>query len=121
MKEVSVVISTYSRKRLGQVLECLGSLRKQSLLPKEIILVLDPDQQLIEFYKSRLPSFVKILVSEGFGLSLARNKGIKGARSEIVAFIDDDALAKNNWLEKLVENYGKVLVQFGSRRNWIGC
>jgi glycosyltransferase involved in cell wall biosynthesis len=73
--------------------------------PDEIILVLDPLPELIDFYKSRLPEGVKIAVSRKFGLSNARNMGAKNAIGEIVAFIDDDAMADERWLENLVRNY----------------
>ena len=105
MKKVSVVVSTYTKDRLGWVLDCIDSLKEQSLPPKEIILVLDPDQDLIEFFKFRIPSSIRILVSESGGLSNARNVGAKNAEGEIVAFIDDDAVADKAWLENLVENY----------------
>jgi glycosyltransferase involved in cell wall biosynthesis len=104
-KDVSVVVSAYSEERLDYVLGCVSSLRRQSFPPKEIILVLDPDQQLIEAYRDKVPSFVKIIASEGFGLSNARNAGVKNAQGEIVAFIDDDAVADVDWLKNLVRNY----------------
>lgn len=105
LKEVSVVLSAYSRDRLDQVLDCISSLRAQSLLPKEIILVLDPDQGLVDFYRFRLPDYVKVVVSEGFGLSKARSAGVKKAEGEVIAFIDDDAIAEKDWLKNLVKNY----------------
>lgn len=100
-----MVISTYAMDRLGYVLGCIESLKKQTLLPMEIILVLDPDQNLIEFYKSHMRDDVKIVISKGYGLSKARNAGVKNAEGEVVAFIDDDAVADKDWLENLVENY----------------
>jgi glycosyltransferase involved in cell wall biosynthesis len=104
-KEVSVVISTYTAERINYVLECIRSLQKQTLPPKEIILALDPDEKLVEFYKLNVPDNVKIVVSEGYGLSYARNAGVKSAEGEIIAFIDDDAVADDRWLETLVRNY----------------
>jgi len=100
-----VVVSTYAMDRLSYVLGCIESLKNQTLLPREIILVLDPDKSLIEFYESCMPGDVKIVVSEGYGLSNARNAGVKNAEGEIVAFIDDDAIANENWLESLAKNY----------------
>ena len=105
MKEVSVVVSTYSKARLSYLLDCIESLRKQSFKPVEVILVLDPVPDLVEFYKSRLSDDVKIVVSENCGLSNARNAGVKSARGEIIAFIDDDAVADERWLKNLVKNY----------------
>ena len=93
LKEVSVVVSTYSKDKLSQVLDCIKSLKCQSLPPKEIILVLDPDKDLVDFYKSCIPDGVKIVVSNQYGLSEARNTGVRNAEAEIIAFIDDDAMA----------------------------
>ena len=139
MKQVSAVVSTYSVDRLGQVLECIKSLKSQTISPREIILVLDPDQDLVSFYESQRLNGVKIIASERFGLSEARNAGVKNAKGEIIAFIDDDAVAEKNWLEKLVYNYydpfvvgvgglirplwdGKGPAWFPEELNWIfGC
>jgi len=100
-----VVISTYSKGRLSYLLDCIESVKKQSLKPYEIILVLDPYPDLVEFYRSKLPEGVKVVMSEKCGLSNARNAGVKSAKGEIVAFIDDDAIADESWLENLVKDY----------------
>jgi glycosyltransferase involved in cell wall biosynthesis len=110
LKGVSVIISTFSIDRANYVANCIKSLRKQTLLPEEIILVLDPDEALLEFYKSCMLHDVKIVVSEGYGLSYARNAGVKNAKGEIIAFIDDDAVADERWLENLVKSYDNPLV-----------
>ncbi len=68
-------------------------------------MVLDPSDELIDFYKRRVPSFVKIVVSNGIGLSHARNTGIMKATGNIIAFIDDDASADPRWLENSIGNY----------------
>jgi len=103
--KISVVISTYSKDRLGYLSGCIRSIKKQSLKPDEIILVLDPDPDLVEFYESKLTEDVMIVVSKKCGLSNARNAGIKRAKGEIIAFVDDDAVTDENWLENLVKNY----------------
>jgi len=68
-------------------------------------LVLDPRKKLVEFYKSNVPSDAKIVVSKRIGLSYARNTGAREAKSDIVAFIDDDAFADERWLENLTRHY----------------
>ena len=105
MRNVSVVISTYSKERARYLSECIRSLKNQSLKPDEIILVLDPFPDLIEFYKSRFSNDVLIVVSEKRGLSNARNAGIKNANGDIICFLDDDAVADEKWLENLVKSY----------------
>lgn len=90
---------------MDYVQRCIGSLKNQSSACKDIILVLDPDKDLVDFYKNLLGNDVRIVVSGKRGLSHARNAGVRGARGEIVAFIDDDAVADKNWLSKMVSNY----------------
>ncbi len=109
-KGISVIISTYSTKFKDQVLSCINSLKKQILTPNEILLILDNDHELVSFYKQIVPAEVKIVESDGFGLSYARNTGVKHASSEIVAFIDDDAIADKNWLSNLLNNYSEPSV-----------
>ncbi|MEM1582876.1 MAG: glycosyltransferase family 2 protein [Candidatus Bathyarchaeia archaeon] len=104
MSNISVIISTYSKERLHHLLDCIDSLKKQSLSPAEVILVLDPDPDLVEFYERKL-SGIRVVVSQERGLSNARNTGVKNANGDIVTFIDDDAIADEKWLENLAKNY----------------
>jgi glycosyltransferase involved in cell wall biosynthesis len=110
MLGVSVVVSTYTAERLRDVLRCLSSLREQTLPPAEIILVLDPSETLLRRYRSRVPVNVKVISSDKVGLSHARNAGVRKAEGEIVAFVDDDAIADKKWLENLVKLYDDPLV-----------
>jgi len=105
LTSVSVVISVYSVDRANDVADCIASVKKQTYPAKEIVVVLDPDDSLLAFYKERLDSDVKLVVSGSFGLSAARNMGIKNSSAEIIAFIDDDAVADSNWLKHLVSNF----------------
>lgn len=127
--KVSVVISTYTKDRCKDVLRCINSILNQTLKPDEIILVLDPVEDLIEFYKEKVPREVRVVASSGFGLSNARNTGIMNASGDIIAFIDDDAWADMYWLERLIENYqdgnvwgvgGKIVPVFDEKRpKWL--
>ena len=46
-----------------------------------------------------------ILNEKNLGLSESRNKGIKGAKGDIIAFFDDDAVADVDWLKELERMY----------------
>lgn len=112
---ISVIISTFSIDRVELVKNSIRSLLVQTLKPDEILLVLDSDKELLQFYKSNISDGVKIIDSETTGLSNARNVGIKYAQGEVVAFIDDDAEADSHWIETILENFKKedVLVVGG--------
>jgi glycosyltransferase involved in cell wall biosynthesis len=126
--KVSVIVSTYSVERFSDVIRCLNSIEEQTLKPHEVLLVLDPVDSLVKFYRENVKN-AKIVVSDSFGLSAARNKGIMESSGEILAFIDDDAWAEKDWLEKIARNFrdervfgvgGKIVPVFDSRRpRWL--
>ena len=107
-----MIISTYTNERIEDVERCIKSLKNQTTKPEEIILVLDPIKEVVDFYRKRIGEYVKVVESDGFGLSNARNKGVEVASKDVVAFIDDDAWADKRWLESLLEN-------FNDERVWV--
>lgn len=106
MKEhllVSVVVCTYNRADYLDV--CLLSLQRQSYPNYETIVVNGPSTDETNKVLAKYPAVKVILQKELNGLSFARNLGIRVAKGEIVAFIDDDAVADARWLEKLAAGY----------------
>lgn len=99
----SVVVCTYNR---GKYLErCLNSLRQQSYQNYEIIVVNGPSNDETDSVLDKYPD-VRVVKQETLnGLSYARNLGINASRGEIIAFIDDDAVADESWLGNLVLGY----------------
>jgi glycosyltransferase involved in cell wall biosynthesis len=100
---VSVVICTYNREKY--LARCLESIKKQTHTNYEIIVVNGPSTDETEALLSMYPDIKKIPQKSLNGLSFARNLGIRAARGEIIAFIDDDAIADRFWLEYLVEGF----------------
>lgn len=96
---VSVVVCTTGRNSLE---DCLKSLETQTYEGCEIVIVaFDPK---VEEVVSKFNGF-KFFLSEEAGASKQRNMGIKNATGEIVAFIDDDAIADKNWIAELAKHY----------------
>ncbi|MFA6005267.1 MAG: glycosyltransferase family 2 protein [Patescibacteria group bacterium] len=101
---VSVVVCTFNGEKT--IVQTLESLAKQSY-PKnnyEIIVVDDGSTDNTRKLVTALP--VKLIIhGVNKGISSARNSGLDLARGEIVAYIDDDCVARSDWLSKLIEPY----------------
>jgi len=108
--KVSVIVCTYSRELFSDTLECINSLTGQDYINKEILLVMDKNDELYKMFLDSIPASVKILVNTNPGLSEARNLGIKNANGDIIVFIDDDASADKNYISALLRNYEDVNV-----------
>ena len=72
--------------------QCLHHLKKQSYQNFEIILL--PDNQETVKYKK-----TKVIPTGPFGPAEKRDMGIKSAKAEFLAFIDDDAYPHKDWLK----------------------
>jgi GT2 family glycosyltransferase len=102
---VSVVICAYTCARLRDLLDAVASVEGQSLAALETIVVIDHEPTLLEVAASAFERARVIENSHPRGLAGARNSGVETARGEIVAFLDDDAIAERTWLEELVDAY----------------
>ena len=104
-EDISVIICAYTEARWDDLVTAVESVQKQTLPPKEIIVVIDHNPRLLKRAREHLSCVVVIENKEANGLSGARNSGVAVAKSQIIAFLDDDALAAPNWLEILSEAY----------------
>ena len=102
---VSVVICSYSEERWDLLMGALDSVRSQTLTPKQTIVVVDYNVELYKRLIFTVPDAVIVENTGPKGLSGARNTGAGVANSEIVAFLDDDAEAAPDWLERLAALY----------------
>ena len=101
----SVVICAYTEKRRDSLARAVESVKNQTLPPLEIILVVDHNPALLTLAKTTFQGVTVIENSNSRGLSGARNSGIAAARGDIIAFIDDDAVAEPDWLAQLSAGY----------------
>jgi len=130
--KISIIVCSYRGKE-HLVERCIDSLERQTCIPDEIILVVDTEEEK-ESYADILHD-INVVCSSKRGLAAARNKGVEASTGEIIAFIDDDAVATRNWLCEIVKSFsddvfvvgGPVYPIFKGRKikeklNWIiGC
>jgi GT2 family glycosyltransferase len=102
---VSVVICCYTMERWDRLLDVIDSVRAQTLVPEEVIVVVDHNEDLYERLLSIVDDVTLVKSRGPVGLSGARNTGVGLASSEVLAFLDDDAEAAPEWLERLVAFY----------------
>ncbi|MGH3965014.1 MAG: glycosyltransferase family 2 protein [Pseudonocardiaceae bacterium] len=101
----SVVICAYTEDRWDDVLAAVGSVRVQHTEPHEIIVVVDHNPTLYGRLKSTLHDVVVVENRQARGLSGGKNTGVAVARGDLVAFLDDDAVAEPDWLRFLGASY----------------
>lgn len=131
--KVSFVICTYNKELFNDTMECINSIIDQNYTDKEILLVMDKNDELYNMFTENLQKSVDILISEKKGLSEARNIGIKNMTGDIIVFIDDDATADKSHISNLIRNYedenvigvfGKILPKgkpsYPEELYWIG-
>lgn len=109
---ISVVVCTYNRQDLLKL--CIESLFNQSY-PKdkyEIIIIDSGPTNGTEDIDIKLlnhsPCEFRYIYRDSIGLSAARNVGIVESKGNVIAFIDDDAEANEDWLKYLVEPYDEA-------------
>ena len=104
-RDVSVVICAYTEERWEELVMAVGSVQHQTALPREIIVVIDHNPDLLERTRAHIPGVVTVSNREARGLSGARNTGVAAAQGSIIAFMDEDAAAAPDWLEHLSAGY----------------
>src|ERR1700733_10984166 len=107
---ISVVICAHTEKRFADTCAAVQSVRDQSLQSLEIILVVDHNPALLASLTEALPDVVVVENREAQGLSGGKNTGTSIARGDIVAFLDDDAIADRDWLKFFADSYADPAV-----------
>jgi len=108
-ESVSIVIPT--RNRSATLARCLAALPAgaHGLNPPEVIVVDDCSgdrtaQTVEEFTRSSGWEARCLRQERPQGANAARNRGMRDARGEIIVMIDDDAIATEGWLGKLLSD-----------------
>lgn len=103
MKKISIIVPVYNtEKYLGR---CIESIQNQTYSNLEIILVDDGSKddslKICHMYAEK-DARIKVLHTKNFGVSTARNIGIKCSTGEYIGFIDSDDYIEKTMYETLV-------------------
>lgn len=102
-KTVSVIITTHNRP--DYLKESLAAVLKQTVLPKEVFVIDDGSsvsyEEVLDLFPREQFEYVKVPVASG--ANAARNLGISKSTSDIIAFLDDDDVWDENYLEQHIK------------------
>jgi len=103
MSNISVVVVTKNRSK--DLLECLGSLLVQTEKIDELIIVdnssTDNTKKIISNFSKNTKVNVKYICEKKNGFPIIYNRGLREAKFNWVAFIDDDCVADINWVKSI--------------------
>lgn len=102
--KVTVIIPAFNEESTIQ--RCVDSLLNQTVVPNIIVVndgSFDNTLQKISKYKT-LDNFL-LINQENQGVSVARNRGIKAAKTEFITFLDADDYVENNFIQVLLDGY----------------
>ena len=101
----SVIICVYTELRWDDILAAIRSAHAQTRKFESVIVVVDHNERLFDRLRAETLDIQLVANSGAKGLSSARNCGIAATRSDLVAFLDDDAAAEPRWLEVLAGHF----------------
>jgi glycosyltransferase involved in cell wall biosynthesis len=116
--KITVILCTYNRSQsLSKALESVASSKFPEPIEWEVLVVDNNSQDqtcnVIEDYCRRYPSRFRYLFEGRQGKSHALNAGVRAAKGEVLAFMDDDVTVDPMWLQNLTAALGN--------RKWAGA
>ena len=112
---VAVIVSAHLEERFPELVKALESLAEQTRIPDEVVVVIDGEPKLADRIRSLRTTASVVELRQPSGLAATRNAGVAACTSEIVLFLDDDAIAHPEWVERLASAISKdgVLGAYG--------
>ena len=125
---ISVITAAFAMERWDGLCQAVESIMAQTVTVLETIAVIDHNPDLLDRARRELPGVVVVPNLRDRGASGARNSGVAASRGDVVAFLDDDAVASPSWLEVILPHFADpgvvgvgcriVPVWAGSRPRW---
>lgn len=104
--DVSVVMPCHDVRRFDHILGAVAELSRQTVTPRDIILSVDHQPELSRLLRQAIPQVTVVEnLSGNRGAGPNRNRGVEFVRTELVAFLDDDEVPDQSWLERLLRPF----------------
>lgn len=110
--------------RWENLCEAVASVRAQTVRVFETIIAIDHNPQLLTKAAMEFPDVTVVSNAGDRGASSARNAGVTVSHGNVLAFLDDDAVAEPFWLEVLIQHFSDPrVVGVGGRLDplWNTC
>lgn len=102
--KISLIIPAHNEEKY--IKDCLLSIEKNGRELFEVIVIdnasTDKTSEIVKDF-----SFVRIVHETQKGLPFARNRGIKEAKGDIIAYIDADTKMPKGWVSKIIKEFQK--------------
>ena len=104
----SVTVAVCTRDRPDELARCLAALRRVQYGNLELLVVdnAPSDDRTADLVRAGYPE-VRYVREPRPGLDWARNRAVAEARSDVIAFTDDDALPAPTWVRALTEVFAE--------------
>ncbi len=98
---ISVIVLTWNGRRF--LADCLGSLVGQTMWDFEVILVDNGSSDgTADYVREQFPWVRLVILPENVGFAEGNNRGLEEARGEFIVTLNNDTLARPEFLEELV-------------------
>jgi glycosyltransferase involved in cell wall biosynthesis len=104
--KISVLLPTF--RRTTHLRRCLAALRAQERPPDEVLVVTraeDAETQALRSAENFAPLAIRWMVVADRGTVAAENAAIEAAAGDILAFTDDDAAPRVDWLRRIEAHF----------------
>ena len=90
---ISVITAAFAMERWDDLCQAVTSIAAQTAGVLETVVVIDHNPGLLDRARREFPDAVVVPNTRRRGASGARNSGVAASRGDVVAFLDDDAVA----------------------------
>ena len=105
LPSITVVVCAYTLERWEDLSASIRSVQAQHTPVDELLIVVDHCPELTDRARAAFTGVRIVSNQERQGLSGARNTAVATAGGEVVAFLDDDAVAEPEWSGQLLDGY----------------